>query len=71
MFGDDLARLRTGHGPANMAVVRHMAVNLLHQAKPTLSLLALSPDQAGPDTVRLRSFVRREGRSRRQAQAAA
>lgn len=36
--GDDLARLGTGHGPANMAVVRHMAVNLLRQAKPTVSL---------------------------------
>ena len=38
VFRDDLARLRTGHGPANMAVVRHMALNLLRQAKPTLSL---------------------------------
>ena len=28
VFKDDLARLRTEHGPANMAVVRHMAVNL-------------------------------------------
>jgi len=38
VFRDDLARLRTGHGPANMAVVKHMALNLLRQAKPTLSL---------------------------------
>ena len=38
VFHDDLARLRTGHGPANMAVVKHMALNLLHQAKPTTSL---------------------------------
>ena len=38
VFKDDLARLRTGHGPANMAVVRHMAVNLLRQARPTVSL---------------------------------
>ena len=29
VFRDDLARLRTGHGPANMAVVKHMAMNLL------------------------------------------
>jgi len=34
---DDPARLRTGHGPANMAVVKHMALNLLSQARPTLS----------------------------------
>jgi len=33
VFKDDLARLRTGHGPANMAVVKHMAMNLLRDAK--------------------------------------
>ena len=38
VFHDDLARLRTGHGPENMAVVRHMAINLLRSAKPTTSL---------------------------------
>lgn len=38
VFKDDLARLRTGHGPANMTVVKHMAINLLRQAKPTCSL---------------------------------
>ncbi|MCL4814930.1 MAG: ISAs1 family transposase [Vicinamibacteraceae bacterium] len=38
VFRDDLARLRSGHGPANMAVVKHMALNLLQQAKPTTSL---------------------------------
>lgn len=38
VFHDDLARLRTGHGPENMAVVKHMAMNLLRQAKPTTSL---------------------------------
>jgi predicted transposase YbfD/YdcC len=38
VFRDDLARLRTGHGPANMAVVKHMALNLLKRARPTTSL---------------------------------
>src|ERR1700678_4440238 len=38
VFRDDLARLRTDHGPANMAVVRHMAINLLRQATPSISL---------------------------------
>ena len=38
VFHDDLARLRTGHGPVNMAVVKHMALNLLKQAKTTTSL---------------------------------
>jgi hypothetical protein len=28
-----LSRLRTGHGAANMAVVRHFALNLVRQAK--------------------------------------
>ena len=34
---DDLARLRTGHGPANMAIVKHTAMNLLTRAKPITS----------------------------------
>jgi predicted transposase YbfD/YdcC len=38
VFRDDLARLRTGHGPENMAVVRHLAMNLLRAAKPATSL---------------------------------
>jgi predicted transposase YbfD/YdcC len=38
VFRDDLARLRSGHGPANMAVVKHMAINLLRCAEPATSL---------------------------------
>src|SRR4029453_14974696 len=38
VFKHDLSRLRPGHGPENMALVRHMATNLLHRAKPTTSL---------------------------------
>ena len=38
VFHDDLARLRTGHGPENMAVVKHMAMNLLRQARASTSL---------------------------------
>ena len=38
VFRDDLARLRTGRGPENMAVIKHFALNLLRQAKPTRSL---------------------------------
>ena len=38
VFHDDLARLRTGHGPENMAVVKHMAMNLFRGASPTTSL---------------------------------
>src|SRR5436190_8800975 len=38
VFHDDLARLHTGHGPENMAIFRHMAMNLVRQATPTASL---------------------------------
>lgn len=38
VFHDDLARLRTGHGPENMAIVKHMAMNLVRDASPTTSL---------------------------------
>ena len=33
IFHDDLCRLRTGFGPQNFAVVRHIALNLLKKAK--------------------------------------
>jgi len=38
VFRDDLARLRTGHGPENMATIRHMAVNLVRDARGKHSL---------------------------------
>ncbi len=38
VFHDDLMRLRTAHGPQNMATVRHMAMNLLRQARDKDSL---------------------------------
>jgi predicted transposase YbfD/YdcC len=38
VFHDDLARLRSRHGPANMAIIKHTAMNLLTQAKPVTSL---------------------------------
>jgi predicted transposase YbfD/YdcC len=38
VFHDDLARLRSGHGPQNMAVVKHMAVNLIRHPKDKHSL---------------------------------
>ena len=40
VFRDDLCRLRTGHGPQNMAVVRHMAINLVRKApgRPSLKV---------------------------------
>lgn len=50
VFHDDLARLRTGSGPQNMAVVRHIAMNLVrkpkdkHSLKVRRKLANLSPD---------------------------
>ena len=38
VFHDDLARLRTGHGPQNMAVIKHMALNMIRNAEDTHSL---------------------------------
>jgi predicted transposase YbfD/YdcC len=50
VFHDDLARLRTGHGPQNMAIVKHMAMNLVrnpkdkHSLKNRRKLANLNPD---------------------------
>src|SRR5204862_5477619 len=38
VFHDDLARLRSGHGPENMAIVKHMALNLMRSTKASASL---------------------------------
>lgn len=37
VFREDLARLRRGNAPENMAIIRHTALNLLSGAKPTTS----------------------------------
>ena len=57
VFKDDLARLRTGHGPANMAVVKHMAMNLLRHAKPAISLKNRRK-RAGWNIAYLESLIR-------------
>jgi predicted transposase YbfD/YdcC len=38
VFRDDQTRLRTGHGPHNIATVRHMAINLVRRAHGRHSL---------------------------------
>jgi predicted transposase YbfD/YdcC len=48
VFHDDLMRLRTEHGPANMATVRHIALNLL-RATPGTQSLAVKRKSAGWD----------------------
>ena len=37
VFREDLARLRSGNAPENMAIIRHVALNLLSRAKPITS----------------------------------
>jgi len=50
VFHDDLSRLRTGFGPHNMAIVRHLAMNLVrnpkdkHSLKVRRKLANLNPD---------------------------
>lgn len=58
VFHDDLARLRTGHGPENMAVVKHIAMNLVHAAKPITSLKNRRK-LAGWDLDYLKTLIRR------------
>src|SRR5471032_870246 len=38
VFHDDLARLRTGDGPQNMAIVKHIAMNLVRNPQDKHSL---------------------------------
>ena len=38
VFHDDLMRLRTNNGPANMALVRHTALNILKNTNDKISL---------------------------------
>lgn len=57
VFHDDLSRLRSGHGPRNMATVRHMAVNLLRGAKDKHSL-KVRRKSAAWDTDYLETILR-------------
>ncbi len=38
VFHDDLMRLRTQNGPANMATIRHAAINIIKQINDKASL---------------------------------
>lgn len=56
VFGDDQARLRTGHGAKNMAVVRHFAINLVRAVTDKKSL-KLRRKAAGWDVGYLASIL--------------
>jgi predicted transposase YbfD/YdcC len=56
VFHDDLSRLRSGNGPQNMAIVKHMAMNLLRATKPTASL-KVRRKKAGWNTSYLKAVL--------------
>jgi predicted transposase YbfD/YdcC len=57
VFREDLARLRSGNAPANMAIVRHAALNLLSRAKPITSFKNRRK-RAGWNTDYLETIIR-------------
>jgi len=57
VFHEDLSRLRSGHGPQNMATIRHMALNLLRSAKDKHSL-KVRRKSAAWDTQYLEAILR-------------
>lgn len=61
VFGDDQARLRTGHGAKNMAVVRHFAINLVRAVADKKSI-KLRRKAAGWDVNYLASILGLTGR---------
>lgn len=58
VFREDLARLRSGHAPHNMAIVRHVAMNLLSNARPITSFKNRRK-KAGWDIDYLETVLRR------------
>jgi hypothetical protein len=56
VFHEDLSRLRSGHGPHNIATIRTMAINLLHGAKDEHSLKVRKSDIW--DTAYLEAILR-------------
>lgn len=60
VFHDDLARLRSGHGPKNMAVVRHIAMNLVRQPIDKHSI-KVRRKRANLDPDYLEKLIRQSG----------
>ena len=60
IFDEDQCRLRSGHGPQNMAVFRHIAVNLMRKTK-TKSSLKLRRKKAAWNPNYIGDILRGEG----------
>lgn len=56
VFHDDLSCMRSENGPQNMAIVKHMAMNLLRSSKQTASL-KVRRKKAGWDTSYLKDVL--------------
>ena len=57
VFNEDQARIRRGHGPENMAVIRHIALNLLKQDKTTKAGIQTKRLKAGWDNKYLANLL--------------
>lgn len=57
VFHDDLMRLRTGHGPANMATIRHAALNLIRAIPDKASLKVRRKTLGWDDTYLLKTLT--------------
>ena len=57
VFNEDQARIRRGHGPENMAVIRHIALNLLQQDKTTKAGIRTKRLKAGWDNKYLTNLL--------------
>jgi predicted transposase YbfD/YdcC len=60
VFHDDLTRLRSGFGPQNMAVIKHMAMNLIRKA-PGKQSLTVRRKKASWNTDYLETVIRQRG----------
>ena len=60
VFHDDLMRLRTQNGPANMALMRHSAINIFKQVGDTASLKIRRKTAAWDDSY-LKAAIKGEG----------
>ena len=57
VFNEDQSRIRRGHGPENMAVIRHIALNLLQQDKTTKAGIQTKRLKAGWDNKYLANLL--------------